>query len=462
MKAKKTVAILGAGITGLSAAKKLISMGFDVEVFEKEAIVGGLARSFSDPDGFIYDNGPRFIFSTLAEKLGISDICSSVQYYEYLYIGEKKYQFPLGFIKNPLYCISVGLSMLTRKFKSKPSHLQDFLYVYYGKKLSNDILIPLIEKWSGQPCDKVSIDFAFRLLPTSITYILYSLVKKLRRGKTEDYYRKSRYIVYPEGGNRRIFEALLSTPGLSVHVDQEPLQITTDNDRVTQIQFKDSSISPDYVISTIPIPSLHQIIDKKSVLLEYQTLSYRAISILFLKIHKNKVLEGLWDWFPESHLPFYRISEYKNADSRLAPKGKTLISVEFACSADSELAAFDATQLYQSIEEELKKRYQLSRSDIFEMKVERSFHAYPVLKKDTEQIHRTISHSTKLSNLFLAGRTGAFQYKMTEGCYQSAMDCAELIYAMEHKKDLNIDQGETATSSQNFSDSFGRPNAIPE
>ena len=41
----KTVAILGAGIGGLTAAEELSRKGFNVHVYERNAIVGGQARS---------------------------------------------------------------------------------------------------------------------------------------------------------------------------------------------------------------------------------------------------------------------------------------------------------------------------------------------------------------------------------------------------------------------------------
>ena len=43
---KKKVAILGAGIAGLSAGWLLKQRGIDFKIFEKQSYVGGLARSF--------------------------------------------------------------------------------------------------------------------------------------------------------------------------------------------------------------------------------------------------------------------------------------------------------------------------------------------------------------------------------------------------------------------------------
>ncbi|MEZ4704203.1 MAG: FAD-dependent oxidoreductase [Bdellovibrionota bacterium] len=453
---QKQVVILGAGITGLSAARALAQHGFDVRVFEKEKVVGGLARYFNDEDGFIYDNGPRFIFSTLAEKIGIAEICKPIKYYENIYVKGRTYQFPLGFIKNPWYCLTVGLSMVARKFKKPPTNLEEFLYTYYGKTLSKDVLTPLIEKWAGIKSKDISIDFAFRLLPTSIRYILYSLIKKLRGGKTEDYYKKSRYIVYPQGGNKKIFDALLSEPGIHLTTGAILKSIDCDEHKVTKICFEGQTLEPDFVISTIPLSSLQKSMNNKDVFQPYQNLRYRAIVILFIKLNKPKALDALWDWYPDPQFSFYRIAEYKNADANLAPQDRTLISIEFACEASDPLTRSTPQELYEEVATLLAEKYNIGKDDVLSMKVEVSSFAYPILQKSTEDLHRSIGHTTKMKNLFLAGRTGAFQYRMTEGCFQSAMDCVDLI--------LSENENDSPSSSlqHDFSDQYGRPNAIPE
>ena len=46
-----TVAVLGGGVGGLSAAHELVERGFSVTVYEKRALPGGKARSYPSPDG---------------------------------------------------------------------------------------------------------------------------------------------------------------------------------------------------------------------------------------------------------------------------------------------------------------------------------------------------------------------------------------------------------------------------
>lgn len=60
------VIVIGAGLSGLSAACHLVGMGHDVTVLEREAIVGGRAGSLSD-NGFRFDTGP--VVMTMPELL---------------------------------------------------------------------------------------------------------------------------------------------------------------------------------------------------------------------------------------------------------------------------------------------------------------------------------------------------------------------------------------------------------
>src|SRR6187397_1134188 len=47
----RTVIILGAGVGGLTAAHQLVRRGFRVEVYERNAEPGGIARSATEADG---------------------------------------------------------------------------------------------------------------------------------------------------------------------------------------------------------------------------------------------------------------------------------------------------------------------------------------------------------------------------------------------------------------------------
>ena len=47
---KSKIAIIGAGYTGMTAAKKLLEQGYEVTIYEKDSQPGGMAKSV-DIDG---------------------------------------------------------------------------------------------------------------------------------------------------------------------------------------------------------------------------------------------------------------------------------------------------------------------------------------------------------------------------------------------------------------------------
>ncbi len=57
---KKKIAVIGAGISGLSAAAYAAKAGNEVHVFEQHAIPGGRARQFTTDNGYTFDMGPSW------------------------------------------------------------------------------------------------------------------------------------------------------------------------------------------------------------------------------------------------------------------------------------------------------------------------------------------------------------------------------------------------------------------
>ncbi|KAJ8908106.1 hypothetical protein NDN08_008201 [Rhodosorus marinus] len=76
---KKTVAIIGAGLAGLSCAKYLTDAGFRPTVYEARDVLGGKVAAWKDKDGDWYETGLHIFFGAypnmlkLFEELGIED-----------------------------------------------------------------------------------------------------------------------------------------------------------------------------------------------------------------------------------------------------------------------------------------------------------------------------------------------------------------------------------------------------
>ena len=79
----KSVAIIGAGFAGLSAAAYLAKAGYQVEVFEKNNEIGGRARQFKTDNGYLFDMGPSWYWMPAVFEKFFNDFgYKAIDFYE--------------------------------------------------------------------------------------------------------------------------------------------------------------------------------------------------------------------------------------------------------------------------------------------------------------------------------------------------------------------------------------------
>ena len=94
------VAVIGAGIAGLSAAAYLAKEGFEVDVYEKHRIAGGRARQFTTDNGYTFDMGPSWYWMPDIIEDFFKDFgYSSSDFYELINLNP---QFEMVFQDNSL------------------------------------------------------------------------------------------------------------------------------------------------------------------------------------------------------------------------------------------------------------------------------------------------------------------------------------------------------------------------
>ncbi|MDQ2721307.1 MAG: FAD-dependent oxidoreductase [Bacteroidota bacterium] len=126
MTTEKPIAIIGAGIAGLTAANYLREKKEPFILFEASDKIAGLAASFKDADGFSNDFGAHFITNRLAKAVGVESECRLVKHYgEAIWLNGKSYSYPFGLatiLENPRKLTPFGQMKLTpcRHFKLTP------------------------------------------------------------------------------------------------------------------------------------------------------------------------------------------------------------------------------------------------------------------------------------------------------------------------------------------------------
>ncbi len=74
---KKKVVVVGAGLAGLSAAKKLVDAGFEVQILESRPLFGGKVSAWKDKDGDWVESGLHVFFGSYQK---IFELMKEVEY----------------------------------------------------------------------------------------------------------------------------------------------------------------------------------------------------------------------------------------------------------------------------------------------------------------------------------------------------------------------------------------------
>ena len=158
------IAILGAGISGLTAARVLIDRGHQVVVFEKNAAPGGLARS-RFTNGYLYDphGGHIFnskhpeivdwVFSILPKKNWQFTERNAKIFFNGRYVT---YPFELSLCEleteEAVKCI---YDFILSQQGKEPDNFKDWLTWNFGKGIASAYMIPYNEKIWAYPLEKM-------------------------------------------------------------------------------------------------------------------------------------------------------------------------------------------------------------------------------------------------------------------------------------------------------------------
>ncbi len=173
----KSVAIIGGGITGLTAAYRLRDVGIPVKIYEASARVGGVIQTIAQ-DGFLAENGPNTILETseligsLISDLGLeSDRVYSDPAAHHRYVLRDGVPTPvpdslLGFIKSRLFSCSAKLripcEVLVRQAPDFPAEsVASFVARRLGSEFLDYAINPMVGGiYAGDPA-RLSVEHAF-------------------------------------------------------------------------------------------------------------------------------------------------------------------------------------------------------------------------------------------------------------------------------------------------------------
>jgi protoporphyrinogen oxidase len=421
-KSRLPVAILGAGFAGLVAADELTQRGIPVEVYEASPVIGGLARSFTDDEGFSLDFGAHFITNRLAAAIGVGDRCRTVRYYgESVWFEGSIASYPFGLLRKPRFVIS-ALGARTQRSRD-PVTVADLFRQRYGRALSIEVAEPLIEAWSGIPATKLASAVAEKLSTTiPKTIWLRAAAFATRRAVAIGYCQEQPesanvWHVYPEEGISMLVSHLAQRVDGAIRLESPVEGIVVDGGAVRAVVVNGEERPVAAAISTAPVNVLPKIIRGNDDLAHLSSFRYRPMVFVNLRFEGRNLLPDVVTWTPGREVPFFRVTEAPISMPWLAPEGKTIITADIGCEVGDEIWSADDDALATLCLKALERMVSSAASRYLGCKVLRTKIAYPVFDIEYEEERRAFAEGTGIEGLLSVGRNGEFDHLLMEDLY---------------------------------------------
>jgi protoporphyrinogen oxidase len=420
--ADSPVAVVGAGIAGLTAAHALHQSGVGVRVFEAGEQIAGLGRSFRDDEGFTYDFGAHFVTNRFAEAVGVLDRCRTVEHFgETVWLDGKTYSFPLGLLRSPKFAMS-GLAAKLRPGGAAPTSAAEWYRRNYGPRLADEVAIPLLEAWSGAAAEEL----APSVIPPQVDRGTWHVIKLkiasrmsgravangFSRVKDEN---AGVWHVYPDGGVATLCEPLASDVDVSL---RSPVQaIVVEDEKVVGVRVNGELHRASAVISTAPLHVLPKLIEGSEALSHLSQFRYRPMVLVNLKFIGRPFLPEVTTWVPDRSFPFFRLTEAPMSMPWLAPEGKTMVTADIGCETDGPIWSMGEEDLAQLCLDHLVRMIPSARARYRGCKVLRTPVGYPIYLRDYEEERAALEGGLPIAGLFSVGRNGEFAHILMEDVY---------------------------------------------
>jgi oxygen-dependent protoporphyrinogen oxidase len=425
MDTKKPIAIIGAGIAGLTAANYLREKNEPFILFEASDKIAGLAASFKDADGFSHDFGAHFITNRLAKAVGVESECRTVKHYgEVIWLKGKSYTYPFGLITIPRMLLSF-IKTKVKNFLSRPdvSTAKEWFSNRYGLLFADEIALPLIEAWSGAPAEELAPAVGSSL-PGSIIKTFYLKAASIATGRAvacgynkEMPEKASVWHVYPREGVSTLCKKLAEGLEDSIKLQSPVQEIVVENKKVVAVKIKGEILEVSAVVSTAPANILAKLVKGSDALKDFSQFRFRPMIFVNLRLEGINLLPDTVLWFPEKEFIFFRLTEVTRSMPWLAPSGKSIITIDIGCQKDDKVWTMDEKILTELCIEKLKIVIPDIKKRLLGSNILRTPIAYPVFLKAYEKERQAFEKSTNIENLLSIGRNGEFAHRFMEDVY---------------------------------------------
>ena len=428
-----SVTIVGAGVAGLTIGYQLARRGYAVTIVERNAVVGGLGRTFHYGD-FHFDVGPHRFHT---ENPRVAGFIRGILGEEAIEIPRKSgarmfgryHEWPLRpsiLAAMPVkLMVSGAKDLVFREHLSGESFEADVVNKY-GRTLYEIFFEPYTRKFLFYSPSELHRDWARAGVNRAVidkraqADNLWSLLKTTMMPKPVE-----TMFLYPPHGVGRFSDKLAESirgGGGRVILGQDVTGIETTGRRITAIEAGSERIACDNVVWTAPLTTLNSYLGLTDVDLEYlSTVFYN------FEIGKPPRLDYQWTYFGGDEI-FSRVTAPEAFLKSTVPPGKSGLCVEVTCrQGDGRWQHPD--RLTEQIVTDLVRTEMIgAASDIERLHVEPVSFTYPIYKLNyMQELTRNLRELARYSNLLLSGRCGRFWYNNMDHSIGQGLTMADKI-----------------------------------
>jgi len=431
------IAILGAGITGLSIGYRLRQKApeSDITVFERGDRPGGLLKSVSK-DGFTWDTAGGHIMYTkdpsLREHLWslldgqvVESRRQTRIYYKGRYVN---YPFENGLGDLPgednFQCLKGYIEAYMARDKgtvAAPTNLREWILWRFGEGIAEAFMFPYNEKiWKSDLTD-MSFDWVSGRVPDAPPDDVMRAAIGMR---TEGYTHQLQFGYPLRGGFQALADATAAPIRDCIRLETPVAHVRRAGDgwEVNGERF-------DRVVSTVPLSSVPHFLEDMDPEIAEATRGLQHLNVLCFLIGLEYPSRFPYSWIylphPE-HGPVNRLTHLGNYSPENCPPGCSSVMCEVTFRGDD---GPDPDSTLAAIVSSLERMEIIDPSRIATTGVTREDHAYAYYSLDFPESIRRVRDYLDAIGFDTCGRTGRMEYFNSDHCVGAAFEYVDRILA---------------------------------
>jgi protoporphyrinogen oxidase len=449
--------IIGAGPAGLTAANELVTLGRSAQVYEKDAVVGGISRT-AEYQGYRFDIGGHRFFTKVP---AVQDLWEEVLGEDLLerprlsriYYNDTFFDYPLKPLNalrglGPIEAGRVGLSYLWAQLAPHPeeNNFEQWVSNRFGRRLYEVFFKTYTEKVWGMPCTEISADWAAQRIKN---LDLFKAVKNSLIGSVGD-----REVIttlidrfhYPRLGPGMMWERLtdrLRESGTPVQLETPVKTLHHRDSRLTAVTVAgpgaegEQELPVDHVISSMPLKELlfsFSPAPPPEIREAASRLRYRDFLTVVLIARQEEVFPDNWIYIHSPDVRVGRVQNFGSWSPEMVPDASTTsLGLEYFVQEGDDLWSSPDEDLLELGTRELALLGLVPENNVVDGTVVRMPKAYPVYDDAYKEVLSLIrGYLAGFPNLQVIGRNGQHRYNNQDHSMVAGMLAARNLAGESH------------------------------